>query len=91
MPYSRDASIKKIQDLGSIVSQEKFASVVADLSEAEQTRNSSLLESAKKEGKTFLTKQGVTLPQEATAEITQNSPVTVCLGLGLVEICVTVK
>lgn len=91
MAYSRDALIQNIKDVGLIVSQGKFASVVADLSEAEQTANSELLESAKKEGKNFLAKQGIKLPQEVTVEITQNSPVTVCLRIGVMGICVTVK
>src|SRR5262249_6719411 len=96
MSFSRESSINKIKDLGAVVSQEKFASVFADLIEAEQTGNSdqekrSLLESAKKEARRFLESQGMKRPPNATVEITQNSPigVKICVNSHCVVITVT--
>ena len=54
MAYSRETSIKSINELAKVVSQDKFAAVVADLREAETSGPSDqekigMLERAKKE------------------------------------------
>jgi hypothetical protein len=96
MASSRDTLINGVADLAKVLGQDKFASVLADLREAEasqQTDHLSMLDSAKKDGKAYLQSQGVTLPDNAKATITQNSPITVkvCLMSGDHEIvCVTV-
>jgi hypothetical protein len=96
MAFSRDTLISGVADLAKILGQDKFASVLADLREAEdsqQPAHLSMLDSAKKDGNAYLQSQGITLPDNAKATITQNSPITVkvCLMSGDTEIvCVTV-
>jgi hypothetical protein len=102
MAFSRDALINRTADLAKIVSQDKFATVIADLREAEIAGQEvggsaapmaqSKLDLAKKDAKAFLQNAGVALPEDATASITQNSPITVkvCVSYGDHEVCVTV-
>jgi hypothetical protein len=96
MATSRETLTNGTSALAKVLSQDRFASALADLSEAEtstEANHVSMLDRAKKDGKGYLKSQGVTLPENATVQITQNSPISirVCVEVICVTITVTVQ
>jgi hypothetical protein len=85
---SKESTVEKVKALAAIVSQDQFATAVAELAEAE-SNDTAELQRAMKDAKTHLEGRGVRLPSGARVEITQNSPlgIRVCVN----SHCITVS